>query len=65
MQTGKISASCYSLTLRSRLALVTTVMLERAIAASAIIGFRRPAMATGIAITLYANAQKIVLFLFF
>src|SRR5919106_426113 len=43
---------------RRRSEFVTTKTLENAIAAAATIGSRRPATASGIAATLYANAQK-------
>src|SRR5918996_182314 len=43
---------------RRRSEFVTTKRLEAAIAAAATIGFSSPATASGIAATLYANAQK-------
>src|SRR5699024_5407305 len=43
---------------RSRRLLLTTKTLEKAMAAPAIIGLRRPSAASGTAATLYANAQK-------
>src|SRR5262249_40310958 len=43
---------------RSRRLLLTTNRLDTAIAAAAMIGFNSPATASGIAATLYANAQN-------